>query len=95
MEKFFILFAVVSLLSSCAAAGKTEKKITNFAECVAAGRPILETIPRRCHDIGQIFIEEVQPSNFAECIAAGYMVMESHPRQCKTADGQTFVEVLE
>jgi uncharacterized protein YggE len=34
-------------------------------------------------------------TNFEECVAAGYPVMESYPRQCRTADGETFVEVLE
>jgi hypothetical protein len=34
-------------------------------------------------------------TNFEECIAAGYPAMESHPRQCMTAEGKTFVEVLD
>ena len=93
MKNLFMLVTAVALLSGCAAA-KTAS-ITNFAECVAAGRPIIETQPRRCRVIGQIFVEEVslQPSNFAECAAAGHPVMESHPRKCRV-NGQIFVEEL-
>lgn len=44
--------------------------------------------------IGILLVGCKEITNFEECIAAGNPIMESYPRQC-SANGQTFVEVIE
>lgn len=34
---------------------------TSFEECVAAGKPVMESYPRQCRDHDQLFVEEVIP----------------------------------
>lgn len=36
-----------------------EPRITNFAECIAAGNPAMESYPRQCAHEGQTFVEEI------------------------------------
>ena len=38
-------------------------KITNFAECAAAGNPIMESYPRQCASKGETFTEEIATSS--------------------------------
>ncbi|MDP3962428.1 MAG: Gmad2 immunoglobulin-like domain-containing protein [bacterium] len=35
------------------------KLITTFAECVAAGNPVMESYPRQCRADGETFVEEI------------------------------------
>ena len=37
----------------------TSTEITSFAECAAAGNPVMESFPRQCSFNGQTFIEEI------------------------------------
>jgi hypothetical protein len=39
--------------------GDTSVEITNFDECVAAGNPVMESLPRQCSANGQTFTEEI------------------------------------
>ncbi len=57
MRKFFALISLVSLLG--AGCVKEEKTITSFAECAAAGNPIMESYPRQCRFDDNTFIEDV------------------------------------
>jgi hypothetical protein len=36
-------------------------QISSFAECEAAGYPIMESYPRQCRADGQTFVEDVEP----------------------------------
>lgn len=36
--------------------------ITTFAECVAAGYPVMESYPRQCRADGQTFVEVIAPT---------------------------------
>ncbi len=38
-----------------------EKSISNFAECAASGRPVMESYPRQCSANGQTFTEIITP----------------------------------
>lgn len=40
-------------------------------------------------------VDDSKINNFLECEKVGYPVMESYPRQCKTAQGDTFTEVID
>jgi len=57
MKKRSLLLA--SLLLVGAGCFTTEAKITSFAECAAAGYPIMESYPRQCRAGGQTFVEAV------------------------------------
>jgi hypothetical protein len=51
--------------------------ITSFAECVAAGNPVMESYPRRCNAQGQTFVEDFteamayQIANASDCVKEG------------------------
>ncbi len=57
MRKFFVLVSLVALLG--AGCVKEEKTITSFAECAAAGNPVMESYPRQCRSGGKTFVEEL------------------------------------
>lgn len=38
-----------------------KKEVTNFEECIAAGKPAMESYPRQCRYGDQTFTEEVEP----------------------------------
>ncbi len=54
------LFACVSLIALLGAGcAKEEKTISSFADCAAAGNPIMESYPRQCRAGGKTFVEEL------------------------------------
>jgi hypothetical protein len=57
MKKRTLLLAALLLMG--AGCFTTEAKITSFAECAAAGYPIMESYPRQCRAGGQTFVEVV------------------------------------
>lgn len=38
-----------------------QKPISSFAECAAAGNPVMESYPRQCRADGRTFVEDVSP----------------------------------
>lgn len=43
---------------------KLQPKVTNFAECAAAGYPVAQSYPRECTlPNGQFFVEQTVPGN--------------------------------
>jgi hypothetical protein len=37
-----------------------QTQVTTFAECVAAGNPVMESYPRQCRNGEQLFVEEIE-----------------------------------
>lgn len=64
MNKTTMSIAVIVLLVIFGIAWKLTKQepllvVTNFAECVASGSPIMESYPRQCRHGNQSFMEDV------------------------------------
>lgn len=63
----FILFGLVCcilLLAAC------QQQVTSFEECVQAGNPVMESMPRQCSDGKQVFTEQMnatQTEEFTTC----------------------------
>ena len=65
MKKNLTLIIAIILIISFGVVWKFNKKntsvvVTNFAECVAAGNPVLESYPRQCQANGQVYTEEIE-----------------------------------
>ncbi|MBI5414222.1 hypothetical protein HZA38_01780 [Candidatus Peregrinibacteria bacterium] len=63
MKKFSLLvFLGIIIFSGCVFQKKNASEITNFAGCVSAGYPVMESFPRQCKTPeGKIFAEEMAP----------------------------------
>lgn len=66
----FLVFGVITVLFAVnttdhvviTADNPRSRAIKSFDECVAAGFPVLESYPRKCHtDDGRRFVEEIEP----------------------------------
>lgn len=58
MNYTLLLLGLVIVAAGCA----TQSQITSFAECAAAGNPIMESYPRQCRADGRTFVEEINDS---------------------------------
>lgn len=61
--------------------------VDSYAECKAAGYPIMESYPEQCSANGQTFVNTI--SSYEECIEAGNPSLKSNPPACE-AQGQLF-----
>ncbi len=89
------LLAVVTIGALVYFARHSQKKVTDYESCVAAGYPVQESYPARClGPNGRTYIqtESSGPTSFDECANLGYPIQESYPRRCSTADGRSFTE---
>ena len=45
------------------------KKVTDFASCIAAGNPVMESYPRQCRDAeGNLYVEEIEEPTVSDMI---------------------------
>ena len=80
-------------------------RVSNFAECVAAGNPVMESFPERCRDAktGTVFVNDEQTleNEFVasiRTISVGPEMRECvgvAPRMCLVVDGELFYDRIE
>ncbi len=64
MKKAFVALSSLFLLAACSPASPAtpgdEKTVSSFEECVAAGHPVMESLPRQCRHGDQNFVEPAE-----------------------------------
>lgn len=72
LKNFFLIGLITLMLSACSSKDNQNKtdnggqngapnapiEVTSFDECVAAGNPVMESLPRQCNHEGQNFVED-------------------------------------
>jgi len=54
-----VILIIAVLIIAWQFGGKEAPTITNFADCIAVGNPVMESYPRQCQADGQIFVENI------------------------------------
>lgn len=88
---FIIVFLVVLGTAGYYLYHEAQKdtSIDSFAECVAAGNPVMESYPEQCNADGKTFVNTID--SYESCISAGNPMLKSDPPRCEV-NGQYFTE---